>query len=1086
MPLEPSESPSKKPLPDHCEEAPHITLFNHGPISVLYYASPSPSTSSSKGRSHSRSTLSGRSETTFRTTLDLNGIPMQAAPNSPQGGRPRHDSSSPTSRRGADTTYSLETQVPASPVTLRSRKATHRSSFYQSPLNLSSPEVHESSGEQSADADESTNSSLGREEYSEVEGPIAANTCFTSNDECPSQSNVRQPESLLDMPLIEVHDSLPTESDAWKITPLYQPNSLRSSSSTVSTSYLRTDAFAGHRDTLARIRFSRRPAPYIPVVILSRICRYLSFQDYKSLRLTNKIWLGGLPLPQLPSVYFLPGEVIQEIYRYLRPQDFDAARHACRAWLLASLDRTILTKMLKQSGYWHAAEVDLQQRIRKASISPSANRVPRISGLDGPTDFSPSPLPVELETEEWILSKRLATECMLSHEWRGNCSPAAIRFERFSIVATVDFKDYIADSGESPSHSTNAYGLSKPLFTVSGCGRYVLLSEDCVISVYEILKYPPEALKAITSIHCPCDVQAVSMNTSCGRYAVAALLDCRMGIVCDIQDAVFNTRDAKPSYQSHDFNAIAFTSLDASAQNGRHTSQSVPQKPQQIMTTRAYPDKKSAKGKTVVPLGSKNYSRISSNNGSRRSSKQGIPIETGPRSIYRNLGSVEDPPRSVAICPQRRCVAFGCGLGVELHWIDAMSEADLNRWFPLSAPADFLFFLPPRAQADNPSKLRLISSAAGRAQPEINPHHPLARHSVSTLLPSIEPKMAHSRFMTRLFFGNLPTRTIASSVQHAPGHLPALPTHDAGLLRAVECDHYHAVPLADGVHTLFTDPQSNHLCLGSDAPLGNPTKLLRKVVFEPPKDISTPQLLSQARPSHYTAGPDMSRGVRVVASYNSHVILYSLPSDIFEELRRVVLPFAGADNLISTTHQLGNSDLLMDTYINGQDNESESVTGSEDLLSSVAWGSRSIRIQGVYVGYLAGVEAFSLQCSHGGVRIWAFSSGGKGCVWDIERRVGAEKKILVHANGRAETLRDAAQRNDVLMEDDLTPDWDDPSSCVSSPNTSTPSPTSTRPESSRQVTFSDGACEIAQNYIADVGGSIEALFDEIELYDCGP
>lgn len=87
-------------------------------------------------------------------------------------------------------------------------------------------------------------------------------------------------------------------------------------------------------------------------------------------------------------------------------------------------------------------------------------------------------------------------------------------------------------------------------------------------------------------------------------------------------------------------------------------------------------------------------------------------IEAGPRSLYLNLCSDDDPPRSVAICPQRRCVAFGCSTGIELHWIDALTGQDLSRWFPLTAPSDYLFFLPPRKSVDSAKKLRLISSSA--------------------------------------------------------------------------------------------------------------------------------------------------------------------------------------------------------------------------------------------------------------------------------------------------------------------------------------------------------------------------------------
>jgi hypothetical protein len=63
---------------------------------------------------------------------------------------------------------------------------------------------------------------------------------------------------------------------------------------------------------------------------------------------------------------------------------------------------------------------------------------------------------------------------------------------------------------------------------------------------------------------------------------------------------------------------------------------------------------------------------------------------------------------------------------------------------------------------------------------------------------------------------------------------PAYAERDHGILRTVDCDRYRAVSLSDGAHLLFTDPETSHLCLGSDAPLGGPTKLLRKVLCLPP------------------------------------------------------------------------------------------------------------------------------------------------------------------------------------------------------------------------------------------------------------
>ena len=109
--------------------------------------------------------------------------------------------------------------------------------------------------------------------------------------------------------------------------------------------------------------------------------------------------------------------------------------------------------------------------------------------------------------------------------------------------------------------------------------------------------------------------------------------------------------------------------------------------------------------------------------------------------------------------------------------VDALTGQDLNRWFPLTAPSDFLYFLPPRRGIDSAKKLRLISSA-------VHPKDvsPLARR-----------------------FGVGPD---------------SLAFWDTWEPRAGQSDHFQAVPLSDGYHILFIDPESGGLCLGSDAPLG--------------------------------------------------------------------------------------------------------------------------------------------------------------------------------------------------------------------------------------------------------------------------
>ena len=46
-----------------------------------------------------------------------------------------------------------------------------------------------------------------------------------------------------------------------------------------------------------------------------------------------------------------------------------------------------------------------------------------------------------------------------------------------------------------------------------------------------------------------------------------------------------------------------------------------------------------------------------------------VETEAQSQIVYRNVCMAEDPPYSVAISPNRQCVAFGCKAGVELYWV---------------------------------------------------------------------------------------------------------------------------------------------------------------------------------------------------------------------------------------------------------------------------------------------------------------------------------------------------------------------------------------------------------------------------------
>jgi hypothetical protein len=413
----------------------------------------------------------------------------------------------------------------------------------------------------------------------------------------------------------------------------------------------------------------------------------------------------------------------------------------------------------------------------------------------------------------------------------------------------------------------------------------------------------------------------------------------------------------------------------------------------------------------------------SAESGQEATRTTGIPIENGPRTVYKNLCSFDDPPRSVAICPQRRCVAFGCRMGIELHWVDALAGSDLNKWFPLAAPSDYLYFLPVRKGMDSAKKLRLVSSAAG----------PYAKQQETTSVrgsPSprlnwrTSPNDSRRQSMTGLFFGNLPFPT-TMAVYEIPGDpeqngniSPTYTEHDGGVLRTVDCDHYCAVPLSDGAHLLFTDPETGLLCLGSDAPLGGPTKLLRKVVCLPPdaeniRSESEENERSEKTPSRtwlmcYAAGQDLRWGLKIAAAYSDgRIMLYCISSDAFEKLRRTR---AGIDVWDERVGLIGQSDLLMDVFMQGGPahgnastashaaNEAGALPGSLTDLANL----KPLAFRGIEIGRASGQTVIDLavSCDFGGLRVWAFMQNGLVRMWTLFRMVGGkEEKWVISKDG---------------------------------------------------------------------------------------
>lgn len=261
--------------------------------------------------------------------------------------------------------------------------------------------------------------------------------------------------------------------------------------------------------------------------------------------------------------------------------------------------------------------------------------------------------PTDVET--WQLSCQVARHCALSAGWRGN--GVEPRSNPLILTAKVDFSDLAA--GYPGAGGRSIGGL---LFTVSVCGRFLLAAEGGLIYVYELIG---NSIRPLTSVICPRRVLAMSMDASSRRLAVAALLDGRMGLVCDLQigrDRV-STRLERKNIKVVDSTAGG---------SGDIRSITFAPEPRPLWDLRSFSEESTTVREinvAVNPSAQLPECGLSSTIRRKYDSEEAVPLETGPRSLYRSLCSDDDPPRSVAICPQRQCVAFGCSAGLELHWV---------------------------------------------------------------------------------------------------------------------------------------------------------------------------------------------------------------------------------------------------------------------------------------------------------------------------------------------------------------------------------------------------------------------------------
>ncbi|KAL4972576.1 hypothetical protein BDW66DRAFT_120650 [Aspergillus desertorum] len=386
-------------------------------------------------------------------------------------------------------------------------------------------------------------------------------------------------------------------------------------------------------------------ANVIPSVVTERLLEFVPETSRRPLRLTSKPWAqaidGALPLSP-PPANTLPSEILTQIFYELSPRDFDNARRVCSQWMRASLNERLLESMLKRAGWWDSWLWDNKNR--------------RASNMDNSG-----------ESPVWRMSKRFATECMLSGR--------EMNVERSGFVTTsiVDFSQL---SQTGLSSSSRGSPCASPIlndlpaassFHVSNCGNYLLVISGCNIHIYQLLarrsvKCAPMSeedlgnvdIAPVASITCPAEALSATIDTSTSNFNVAVLLHNRLGMICELAP-------------------VDWRSNDGSADLVRDGTNST-----------------SAKGGWTGSL----FSR-----------------KVTSRHFFYDVCSAQDPPLSVSICPGYRCVAFGSDSGIELRWVDQETNKDCRKHLPMSQPSEILHFMPNRS--DTPLEFRLISSLAG-------------------------------------------------------------------------------------------------------------------------------------------------------------------------------------------------------------------------------------------------------------------------------------------------------------------------------------------------------------------------------------
>ncbi|KAK2728191.1 hypothetical protein CKAH01_11185 [Colletotrichum kahawae] len=366
-----------------------------------------------------------------------------------------------------------------------------------------------------------------------------------------------------------------------------------------------------------------------------------------------------------------------------------------------------------------------------------------------------------------------------------------------------------------------------------------MASQSKTLDIYELDHRCEPCRSRWARMLCPTKIIASAMDASLGRRTVSILIEEQVGLVCDLS--------------SHE----RFDGETTSSQNPLGHSDN-DAKPSYMQTDEGCVCK-------------------------QWHARREPPIL---RRVYFSVGGADDRPRSVAMCPHRQCV-------------DEPTGQELARSFLLYTASDFLYFVPPSSGAsgvDTSMWFRLISSAAATG-PTTHPiYDAFARfrhfdetavvYSLKTTAASPRTSITSIHTVTEQLADPFTSTSLHRSPEPEDQSLPSWSGSAESWVNT------HAVPLSDGSHVLFTDPETETLCLGADAPRGSTARFQRKAQFRPPAGATS------SAPTLYAASTDLRHGVRIVAVFPTTrateeglqeverqlLVCYTIPPDVFRDI----------------------------------------------------------------------------------------------------------------------------------------------------------------------------------------------------------